>query len=630
MIPEKANLGIKKRKIKAEDASLPAEGDPTATHKAKARRAAQEIAVKGDEAIKESGVPIAVDAQGPPEEGTTSALSSLEPHNDSSTPPGPSGGFFSDVLFESLDICDPVKRALGEMKMERLTEIQAKAIPRLLEGKDVLGAAKTGSGKTLAFLVPAMELLYQVKFLPRNGTGVLVISPTRELSLQIYDVAVELAKYLPQTLGLVMGGANRKNEAEKLCKGVNVLVATPGRLLDHMQNTKGFVYKNLLSLVIDEADRILEIGFEEELNAILALLPKTRQTCLFSATQTAKVADLARLSLKKPVFLQAYFSAYGHAGIAGCFVLHVSISDIRGANLVDDVLRALPFGMGAYTIQVQNSVATVSGLQQGYVICPAEQRFLLLFTFLKKNRDKKVMVFFSSCMSVRFHDELFNYIDLQTTCIHGKKKQGARMSTYYEFCEAEKGILLCTDVAARGLDIPKVDWIVQVDPPDDPREYIHRVGRTARGAGGKGKALMFLMPEEIGFLRYLRQAGVPLNEYSFPSSKLANVQTQLERLIEKNYYLHKSSRDAYRSYLHAYASHGLKDIFNVYNLDLQRVARAFGFSVPPKVELNLKAKGRGSNNLEKKNKRFGGSGHRFSAANPYGVRDPNDTRQFCH
>ncbi|XP_026191828.1 ATP-dependent RNA helicase HAS1 [Cyclospora cayetanensis] len=633
MIPEKANLGIKKRKIKAEDASLPAEGDPTATHKAKARRAAQEIAVKGDEAIKESGVPIAVDAQGPPEEGTTSALSSLEPHNDSSTPPGrerpygphsrelyciagcykalyflccsrcnikrrifasslsnlfsvcpgPSGGFFSDVLFESLDICDPVKRALGEMKMERLTEIQAKAIPRLLEGKDVLGAAKTGSGKTLAFLVPAMELLYQVKFLPRNGTGVLVISPTRELSLQIYDVAVELAKYLPQTLGLVMGGANRKNEAEKLCKGVNVLVATPGRLLDHMQNTKGFVYKNLLSLVIDEADRILEIGFEEELNAILALLPKTRQTCLFSATQTAKVADLARLSLKKPVFLQ-----------------------------------------------VQNSVATVSGLQQGYVICPAEQRFLLLFTFLKKNRDKKVMVFFSSCMSVRFHDELFNYIDLQTTCIHGKKKQGARMSTYYEFCEAEKGILLCTDVAARGLDIPKVDWIVQVDPPDDPREYIHRVGRTARGAGGKGKALMFLMPEEIGFLRYLRQAGVPLNEYSFPSSKLANVQTQLERLIEKNYYLHKSSRDAYRSYLHAYASHGLKDIFNVYNLDLQRVARAFGFSVPPKVELNLKAKGRGSNNLEKKNKRFGGSGHRFSAANPYGVRDPNDTRQFCH
>ncbi|CDI83008.1 ATP-dependent RNA helicase, putative [Eimeria acervulina] len=472
-------------------------------------------------------------------------------------PSGASGGFFSEVLFETLDICQPVKNALKEMQMERLTEIQAKSIPRLLEGKDVLGAAKTGSGKTLAFLIPAVELLYQVKFLPRNGTGVIIISPTRELSLQIYDVAVELSKYLPQTLGLVMGGANRKHEAEKLAKGVNVLVATPGRLLDHMQNTK-----NLLSLVIDEADRILEIGFEEEMNAILALLPKQRQTCLFSATQTAKVADLARLSLKKPVL-----------------------------------------------VQVQNAVATVSGLQQGYVICPAEQRFLLLFTFLKKNKDKKVMVFFSSCMSVRFHDELFNYIDLPTTCIHGKKKQAARMSTYYEFCEAE------------------VDWIVQVDPPDDPREYIHRVGRTARGAGGKGKALLFLMPEEVGFLRYLKQAGVPLNEYTFPSSKLANVQTQLERLIEKNYYLHKSSRDAYRSYLHAYASHGLKDIFNVYNLDLQRVARAFGFAVPPKVDLNLKAKGRGNN--DKKNKRFNASGHKFSAANPYGVRAPDDKRQFC-
>ncbi|RQX72645.1 DEAD/DEAH box ATP-dependent RNA helicase [Toxoplasma gondii CAST] len=487
--------------------------------------------------------------------------------------------FFSDVTFESLDICDPVKKALAEMKMERLTEIQAKSIPRLLEGRDVLGAAKTGSGKTLAFLVPAVELLYQVKFLPRNGTGVIVISPTRELSLQIFDVAAELAKFLPQTLGLVIGGANRKHEVEKLQKGVNILVATPGRLLDHLQNTKGFQYSNLLSLVIDEADRILQIGFEEEMNAILQMLPQTRQTCLFSATQSAKVADLARLSLKKPVF-----------------------------------------------VEVKDTVATVRGIQQGYVVCPAEERFLLLFTFLKKNREKKIMVFFSSCMSVRFHDELFNYIDLPTTCIHGKKKQNARMSTYYDFCNAEKGILLCTDVAARGLDIPKVDWIVQYDPPDDPKEYIHRVGRTARGAGGTGKALLFLMAEEIGFLRYLKQAGVPLNEYTFPSNKIANVQSQLERLIEKNYYLHKASQDAYRSYLHAYASHTLKDIFNVHALDLQRVARAFGFSVPPRVELNLKAKSR--TKVDKKTQRFSGTGHKFSASNPYGKREEGDRRQF--
>merc|ERR1719271_101249 len=377
---------------------------------------------------------------------------------------------------------------------------------------------------------------------------------------------------------------NRKQEADKLAKGVNILLATPGRLLDHMQNTKGFSYRNLMSLVIDEADRILEIGFEDEMNQILKLLPKERQTSLFSATQTPKVADLVRTSMKKPIFIE---------------------------------------------VKTEDKVTTADGLQQGYVVCNADQRFLLLFTFLQKNKDKKVMVFFSSCNSVKFHDELLNYIDVPVQSIHGHKKQAQRMTTFFQYCQAESGILLCTDVAARGLDIPKVDWIVQFDPPDEPKEYIHRVGRTARGAGGMGKALLFLMPEELGFLQYLRRAGVPVAEYSFPVSKLANIQSQLERVIEKNYHLHRSSRDAYRSYLHAYAAHAHKDCFDVHSLDLAQVARAFGFAAPPKVELNLKhsarQKGKG---VPQKKKAGRESGHAFSAANPYGKREAGDKRQF--
>lgn len=202
-------------------------------------------------------------------------------------------------------------------------------------------------------------------------------------------MATELGKFLPQTHGLIIGGANRRQEADKLVKGVNLLVATPGRLLDHLQSTQGFLFKNLLMLVIDEADRILEIGFEEDMSAILKILPTKRQTALFSATQTAKVADLARLSLSKPVF-----------------------------------------------VQVKTEYATVEGLEQGYVVCPAADRFRLLFTFLKKNKDKKVMVFFSSCMSVKFHAELLNYIDFAAECIHGKKKQAARMTTFYNFCQS--------------------------------------------------------------------------------------------------------------------------------------------------------------------------------------------------
>merc|ERR1711872_530752 len=233
--------------------------------------------------------------------------------------------------------------------------------------------------------------------------------------------------------------------------------------------------------------------------------------------------------------------------------------------------------------------ATVAGLEQGYVVCSSEKRFLLLFTFLKKNRKKKVMVFFSSCMSVKFHHELLNYIDMPVMCIHGKQKQTKRTTTFFSFCNADSGILLCTDVAARGLDIPDVDWIVQYDPPDDPKEYIHRVGRTARGEGGKGHALMILRPEELGFLRYLKQANVPLNEFEFSWSKVANIQAQLEKLIAKNYFLNKSALLAYKSYVAAYAAHSLKSVFDINALDLKAVAKAFGFTVPPRVDLRVSA-----------------------------------------
>jgi len=373
-------------------------------------------------------------------------------------------------------------------------------------------------------------------------------------------VVSDLMKYHHQTFGLVIGGANRKAEADKLKKGVNLLVATPGRLLDHLQNTQGFVFKNLKCLIIDEADRILMQGFEDEMRQIIKLLPKKRQTMLFSATQTRKVEDLARISLKQEP-------------------LYIGVDD-------------------------KNEVSTADRLEQGYVVCTAERRFLLLFTFLKRNLSKKIMVFFSSCNAVKFHGELLNYIDIPCLDIHGRQKQAKRTKTFFEFCNAKSGILLCTDVAARGLDIPAVDWIVQFDPPDDPKEYIHRVGRTARGETGEGRALLFLLPEELLFLRYLKQAKVPLNEYEFPAKKIANVQMQLEHLIEKNYYLHQSAKMAYSSYLKAYSSHALKNIFEVNNLDLAKVGKSFGFTVPPNINLQVTSSKGG-----KVERRGGGGGY---------------------
>jgi len=434
-------------------------------------------------------------------------------------------------------------KGIEEMQFTSMTEIQYKTVMPLLQGRDILGAAKTGSGKTLAFLIPGVELIHKLNFMPRNGTGIIVISPTRELSLQTFGVLRDLLQHHNHTFGIVMGGANRKQEAERLQRGVNIIVATPGRLLDHLQNTPGFIFKNLQCLIIDEADRILEIGFEEEMKQIIKILPKKRQTMLFSATQTRKVEDLAKVSLK-------------HAP------LYVGVDDDKDAS-------------------------TVEGLEQGYIVVPADKRFLLLFTFLKKNMKKKVMVFFSSCNSVKYHAELLNYIDIPVMDIHGRQKQQKRTSTFFEFCTADTGILLCTDVAARGLDIPEVDWIVQFDPPDDPKEYIHRVGRTARGSQGRGHALLFLLPEELGFLRYLKHAKVPLNEYDFSKAKVSNIQSQLEKLIQKNYFLNKSAKDGYRSYLQSYASPQHRNIFNVETLDLQKVGLSFGFTVPPGVNLNV-------------------------------------------
>jgi len=462
------------------------------------------------------------------------------------------------------------------MGFEKMTEVQARCIPLALAGKDVLGAAATGSGKTLAFLIPAIELLSNVNFKARNGTGVIIITPVRELAIQIFGVVRELCKYHKQSYGLVIGGANRKTEADKLVKGVNILVGTPGRLLDHLQNTRGFVYKNLKTLVVDEADRILEEGFEEELKSIIKCLPKERQTLLFSATQTQNVKDIARVAS-------------------------------RGA----------PAYIGVHD---RREHSTAEGLEQGYVVCESDKRFLLLFTFLKKNRNKKIIVFFSTCNAVKYYSELLNYIDVSVLELHGKQKQKKRTTTFFEFCNAEKGVMLCTDVAARGLDIPAVDWIIQFDPAESPKEYIHRVGRTARGINGKGRALLFLLPNELGFLKYLKHAKIPLNEYEFPTSKIARVQNQLEKLVGKSYYLHKSAREAYRSFLQYYAQHSLKHIFNVHELNLLKVAKSFGFEVPPKVHVKIALK-------NKVTRRGGGGGFGdgfrksrlgFSEDNPYG------------
>eukprot|EP00792_Barthelona_sp_PAP020_P005866 TRINITY_DN2832_c2_g1_i1.p1 TRINITY_DN2832_c2_g1~~TRINITY_DN2832_c2_g1_i1.p1 ORF type:complete len:466 (+),score=121.55 TRINITY_DN2832_c2_g1_i1:89-1486(+) len=421
-------------------------------------------------------------------------------------------------------------KALESMNIEKMTHIQQLAIPVALSGKDILGAAKTGSGKTLAFLIPAFELLANARFSARNGTGVIVISPSRELALQIYSVAMQLNTYHKKSVGIIMGHSNMKMETEKLEKGINLLICTPGRLSDHLKNTKEWNYNNLQMLVIDEADRILDQNFEETILNVLKVIPK-RQTLLFSATQTAKITELARKALNP-----------------------------RNVSYVCP----------------DSSESSI--IPQGFLICDGEKRLVTLYKLLQKLKTKKVIVFFSTCNVVRYFGQLFNYIDLEVSILHGKLLQTKRTSTFFNFCEAKSAIMFCTDIASRGLDIPSVDWIIHFDPPIDPKDYIHRIGRTARGTGSVGQSLIFLRSTEIEYVRHLHTTkNLEIDEF-VPKKNLfsSNLQKKFATLIKESSPLSSAAFDALQSFKNYYSAHSLKHIFDPTQLDEIAEAKGFG------------------------------------------------------
>ncbi|CAF4901266.1 unnamed protein product [Pieris macdunnoughi] len=409
-----------------------------------------------------------------------------------------------------------ILKSINVLGFEKPTEIQVKVLPHMLLGEDVIAAAKTGSGKTLAFLIPAIECLLKHKFTKSLGTGCIIISPTRELALQTFEILGKLLNNINLSHALIVGGVKKSKELLALQKGVNIVVGTPGRILDHLKNTKEFNSHNLKCLILDEADKLLEAGFQKHIAGIIKELPQKRQTGLFSATIDDKVKNLARLALKeKPVL--------------------VALTDEKQS--------------------------TVVGLKQGYFICPVEERIPWLYKMLKKAKKLKVLVFFSSCNSVDFHYEFFMYCKAPVIRIHGKLSQCQRKEAFQT-----------------------VDWVVQFDPPKE--EYIHRVGRTARGLNNTGNAVILLRPEEEVFTQYLEKEKVYLDKYTFDSSQ-NGVQKMLEDLIQKNGVMKTLARKAYLSSLRCYNKHSLNTVFNIKKLDLKLAARAFGFLEQPHVDFRI-------------------------------------------
>lgn len=443
--------------------------------------------------------------------------------------------------FADLPISVATKRGLKKAFFVKMTDIQSRSIPLSLKGKDVLGSARTGSGKTLSFLVPMLEMLYRKKWGPQDGLGALIISPTRELAVQIFEVLRSIGGYHTFSAGLVIGGKNLKDEKDRLNR-MNILVATPGRLLQHMDQTFGFESDNLQMLVLDEADRILDMGFSKTLNALLAHLPKSRQTLLFSATQTDSVKDLARLSLHDPVF--------------------VGVKE-----------------EGSMT-------ATPKSLQQHYVVCELDKKLDILWSFIKSHLQNKILVFLSSGKQVRFVFETFCKLHpgMPLMHLHGKQKQATRLSTCTKFTSTKHAVLFSTDLAARGLDFPSVDWVLQVDAPEDAETYIHRVGRTARYES-TGKGLLLLCPsEEEGMLNALQKKEIKIEKIKIKGSKTQSIEKHLQNLAFQDPEIKYLGQRAFVSYMRSVYLHKDKSIFKVEELPAERFAASLGLPGAPKIK----------------------------------------------
>ncbi|TVU21687.1 hypothetical protein EJB05_31339 [Eragrostis curvula] len=453
-------------------------------------------------------------------------------------------------------LSEEVVEALDRGGFHWCTPVQEATIPLLLSHKDVAVDAATGSGKTLAFVVPVVEILRRLSSPPRpHEVLAIIISPTRELSTQIYNVAKPFFATLKGMSSiLLVGGTDIKVDLKKMeDEGANILVGTPGKLVDIMDQVDTLGFKNLEILILDEADRLLDLGFQKQVTSIISKLPKLRRTGLFSATQTEAVDELAKAGLRNPV---------------------------RVGVKAESKLTTKDAGHSEH-----RPSKTPVGLRLEYVICEASKKSSQLVDFLVQNSRKKIMVYFATCACVDYWAVVLPLLNsLKGSPIipyHGKMKQGPREKALASFSALSSGILVCTDVAARGLDIPHVDQIVQYDPPQDPNVFVHRAGRTAR-YDQEGDAIVFLLPKEDAYVEFLKRRGVPLTERECPTD-IEDVVPQIRTAALEDRNVMEKGLRAFVSFIRAYKEHHCSYIFQWKDLEIGRLAMEYGLLQIPSM-----------------------------------------------
>lgn len=418
--------------------------------------------------------------------------------------------------------------------------------------KDVVVEAVTGSGKTLAFLLPLLQILEKTPVVLKDHRriGALVMTPTRELAVQIHETLVGLLQIKSSHLKplLLIGGVTATLEddyAKYRKEGGNVIIATPGRLEEFLKRFSGEVGPALKDafevLILDEADRLLDLGFETSIRNILQQLPKQRRTGLFSATMTEAIGDLIRTGLRNPVRV---------------------------------------------TVKVENSDNTESRvpttLAIHYKIVDSFEEKLALFVDMISRSDpnhplygKKVIVYFATCACVDYYMKVLESYG-QIFALHGKMPHNKRTSVYRGFLDSTGGsIMFCTDLAARGLDFLDIDWVIQFDPPQDPKSFLHRCGRTAR-SGRSGDALVFLQRQEDAYIEMLSNRSVPMSELEYADAREGTLAEDLKEKSLKSREVYEASIKAFVSYIRFYQEHQAKFIFRLKELNIPSLARTFG------------------------------------------------------
>jgi len=532
----------------------------------------------------------------------------IETHEPSNAP------LADSTSFNGLGVSDILHTHLTQhLDMKHPTKIQRSVLPRLLtRERDLLVQAQTGSGKTLAFVLPIFQKLMEIKDLNRTtGIFALILVPTRELATQIYSVIETLTRCCHRIVpGIVIGGEKKKAEKSRLRKGVNILVATPGRLADHIENTERLDLSNIRYVVLDEGDKLMELGFEETITKILTDIEKTSR--VQATTRMYPTLPHKRVNVLCSATMKANVKKLGEISLTN--------AELVTSNSVPDV----------EDLELAENVAAPDQLLQQVCVVPPKLRLVSLASILKditvKKEGSRTIIFLSCTDSVDFHFAVFAKNGLsynkhtkqfqspsdQATVItspllgekasvyklHGALTQPLRTATLSAFSKApadEHTILFCTDVAARGLDLPYISTVIEYDPPFSTEDHLHRIGRTAR-AGMSGKSFLFLLPTEekyLDLIKHYHPNGIQHKSYEsllklgFGEKWDFDATTwhlNVERWLLEDPGAHEKAVSAFTSHTRAYATHisAEKSVFNLKAVHLGHLAKSFGLRETPK------------------------------------------------